>query len=315
MIRSLAFITAVSLVVILGISSEAVYSFDDSEDLCNSSLTSNIPQRTRNAISASSFITKVRELIGAKRDALIRKQIMSGNIPKFLRHLRPVTIRKKMQDGANTTITLCVMPDYLAVGSNRDYLRVPMGMKTAMSIAKRFGFVLPTPKIVDAIYAQADKHLVPRPMTPGSEMTSTEYYSQHNRLVEQQRRTKGIPLGSLLAGQKKDLVITNRLRNEPGRVAIYGWQRPDGKPIQPLSTVHAAEYADYSHGVRLVSTTAYVNGKKRSLYDLLADPRLASMLSKEGQIPNAQRLASGRPDITAIRLTAQQRDVVKNPGG
>ena len=148
-----------------------------------------------------------------------------------------------------------------------------------------------------------------------AEMTSTEYYSQHNRLVEQQRRAKNIPLGSLLAGQKKDLVITNRLRDKPGRVAIYGWQHPNGKPIQSLSTVHDAEYADYSHGVRLVSTTAYVNGKKRSLYDLLEDPKLASMISKEGGIPDAAQLVARKHNITANRLSAYQRQAYKSPRG
>ncbi len=315
MFRSLVLAAVIFFVVTLVVSPEAVYSFNDSEDLCKPSLTKNIPDRTRNAIGASRFIARAKAASGEKREAQILSQIMSGNIPNFLRRLRPVTIRKKMSDGNETRITLCVMPDYLAIGSNRDYLRVPMGMKTATTIAQRFGFVLPTPKIVDAIYAQADKRLTPRPMTPGSEMSSTKYYSQHNRMVEQQRRVKRIPLGALLAGQKKDLVITKRLRKNPGRVAIYGWQQPGGKPIQPLSTVHAAEYADYSHGVRLISATAYVNGKKRSLYDLLEDPKLASMLSKEGKIPNAARLASRRPGITAIRLTSHQRNSTHNSGG
>ncbi len=315
MFRNLIFIAAITAVGILIVSPITGYSFGDPEQICQSSLTKAIPSRTLGAMSASSFVAKVHESSGEKREKLIRSQVMSGNIPKFLRHLRPVTIKKRMPDGKVTAITLCVMPDYLAVGSDRDFLRVPMGLKTAKTIAQRFDFALPTPKIVDAIYDKADKHLTPKPMTPGPEMTSTEYYSQHNRIVEQQRRAKGIKLGTLLAGQKKDLVITKRLREKPGRVAIYGWQKPNGKPIQPLSTVHGAEYADYSHGVRLVSTTAYVNGKKRSLYDLLEDPKLASMLSKEGRIPNAERLSAVIDGISAKRLAAHQWRGKENPGG
>lgn len=315
MFRSLVFVAAISFVGILVISPIAGYSSNTPGSICQSSLTKAIPHRTMGAIDASSFVASAHQLSGEKREALILDQIFTGNIPGFLRHLHPVTIKKIMHNGAVTTITLCVMPDYLAVGSNRDFLRVPMGMKTAVSIAQRFDFALPTPKIVDAIYAQADKRLVPKPMTPGPKMTSTNYYSQHNRLVEQQRKAKGISLGSLLAGQKKDLVITNHLRDKPGRVAIYGWQHPDGKPIQPLSTVHSAEYADYSHGVRLISTTAYVNGKKRSLYDLLEDPKLAPMISKEGRIPNAEQLTSIKPDITTLRLIAHQWWTAKSPGG
>lgn len=315
MFRYLIFVAVISFVGILVVTPITGYSSNNPQRFCESSLTKAIPSRTSNAIGASSFVASVHESSGEKREAQILDQVMAGNIPRFLRRLHPVTIKKRMHGGAVTTITLCVMPDYLAVGSDRDFLRVPMGMKTAMSIAQRFDFALPTPKIVDAIYAQADRHLAPRPMTPGPEMTSTDYYSQHNRMVEQQRRARGIALGTLLAGQKKDLVITNRLRDEPGRVAIYGWQHPNGKPIQPLSTVHDAKYADYSHGVRLISTTAYVNGKKRSLYDLLEDPKLAPMLSEEGRIPDAEQLSAVIRGITSARMVAHQWLTSKSPGG
>ena len=93
----------------------------------------------------------------------------------------------------------------------------------------------------------------------------------------------------LVSGHKKDLVLTNRLSSAPGRVAIYGWHRPGGNPIQPLSTVHGAEYADYSHGIRLVSRTAFVNGQAVDLQDLLMDGTYAGLLNTDGPI--------GRPAI------------------
>lgn len=40
---------------------------------------------------------------------------------------------------------------------------------------------------------------------------------------------------ALLAGHKKDLVLTRRLVGRPDRVAIYDWHRLDGRPIHPLS--------------------------------------------------------------------------------
>ena len=321
MLRKFLIVAITAFVGALVIAPGAVYSSDGAvfvseEDVnfCKSSLTSSIPNRNRNAVGGSRFAARVHESSGQRRERLILNQVMSGNIPGFLRRLQPVTIEKNIRGVGKTTITLCVTSDYVAVGSDRDFLRVPMGMKAATTIAQRFGFALPTPKIVDAIYDQTDKHLTPEPMTPGPEMTSTEYYKQHNRMVEQQRRAKRVPLGSLVTGQKKDIVITNELRIKPGRVAIYGWQKSDGEPIQPLSTVHHAEYADYSHGVRLVSTSVYVNGDRRSLYDLLEDPKLASMLSKEGVIPNAIDLVSGKRSTTAKRLTGSNQLFGKRPG-
>ena len=40
-----------------------------------------------------------------------------------------------------------------------------------------------------------------------------------------------------------------KLYEFPDRVAIYGWHRPDGRPIQPLSTVHGFRYADRNNFV------------------------------------------------------------------
>jgi len=196
------------------------------------------------------------------------------------------------------------MPDYLAVGSNKDFLRVPMGLDAAMIIADQFDFVLPTTKMVDVIHSKADTRLRPKPLKPGRQMTSTSYFARHNKLVESQRQKKGLPLGMLMAGHKKDLVISNRMWKRSNRVAIYGWHYPNGKRIQPLSTVHGKGYADYSHGVRLVSTTVYVDGKRRSLYDLLGDRKLASIVSKEGRMRNANRLVASNRTASRSRMFA-----------
>ena len=70
--------------------------------------------------------------------------------------------------------------------------------------------------------------------------------------------------------------------------------RPNGRPIQPLSTVHGAEYADYSHGVRLVSQTAFLNGKPTDLADIMADRELAGVVTGEGPISDARGLMASQ---------------------
>jgi hypothetical protein len=175
-----------------------------------------------------------------------------------------------------------VTPDYLAIGSQADFIRIPMNYYTASKVAARFGFMLPTRRIVNAIYNQSEDHFTPQPLPPGPQMRSTVYYQRHNQKIRQQRCSRGIALGELVSGDKKDVVISNRLKRKPGRIAIYGWQKPDGKPIQPLSTVHGAGYADYSHGIRLVSEKVLIDGKLRSIYDILKDPETACLLSDEG---------------------------------
>lgn len=235
-----------------------------------------------------------------QREQAIRKELLAGDLPAFLRKLVPVQLRYQPPAGKPLTATVFVMPEYLAIGSDEDFLRIPMNLYTASAIASGMGFILPTRKIVDAIYQQAAVHFSPEPMTPGPEMRSTEYYRIHNEKIDAQARSLGVMLGDLVSGDKKDVVLTNLLKSNPGRIAIYGWHRLTGMPIQPLSTVHGACYADYSHGIRLVSDTVLVNGQPRSAYEVLQDPILAKVLSDEGPIASAHALIAQAAEQTCI---------------
>lgn len=257
---------------------------------CTTKLTDAIPQRAPGAPAGSAALEKLSNLGGSDRDRAIETQLLAGNVPGFLRDLVPVTFSGKGRDGAPLKVTICVMPDYLAVGSDHDFVRTPLGLPAAAQVALRFGFLLPTTRMVDAIYAQAQVRVAPRPMQAGSQMVSTAYLLRHNTTVDSQLGAEAGRVDELVAGQKKDLVLTNRLRAAPGKVAIYGWHRTNGRPIQPLSTVHQEGYADYSHGIRLVSATAFVNDQPVALTELLQDPTYAALLSKEGPIRAPERL-------------------------
>lgn len=219
-------------------------------------------------------------LSSADRDRAVVAELERGNIPSFLGHLAPVRLATNAFDGQAMAATIWVTPDYLAIGSDDDFLYVPLTYDSATLVADRFGSVLPTTRMVDAIYEQSAHHLTPAPLPAGPLMRSNLYLSKHQQRIDEQR--SGLPLGELISGHKKDLVLSNRLRQLPGRVAIYGWHRAPGHPIQPLSTVHGAQYVDYSHGVRLVSATVVVGGRPRSIYDALQDSRVARVLSREG---------------------------------
>jgi hypothetical protein len=247
-----------------------------------STLTKRIPKRPRSALTGSQFVDLVSQMDEHQREGVILRQLLEGNLPDFLRKLKPVNLQRRLDNGKLVNATIFVTPDYLAIGSHADFIRIPMNYYTASTVATRFGFILPTRKMVDAIYEQSAYHFTPQPMKPGLQMRSTAYYQQHNRKIARQRILRHIPLGALVAGHKKDVVITNRLSRMPGRVAIYGWHQSGGIPIQPLSTVHGAGYADYSHGIRLVSDVVLIDGKIRSVYEVLQEPRLASVLTDEG---------------------------------
>jgi len=259
---------------------------------CTKSLVKAVPTPPPLAATGTDFARRVADLDESARERLIADELLAGNIPSFLRALKPVRLQGALPSGRIVTITLCVMPDYLAIGSDRDFLRIPMRLSTALLVAGRYGFVLPTTRIVDAIYDQAEVQLAPQPLPAGDTMRSTAYYRTHDGLVRTQLEGRAAALGALVAGDKKDLVLTNRLRAAPDHIAIYGWHLSSGHPIQPLNLWHGARYADYSHGARLVSQIVLVNDMQRSLYDVMSDPKLAQIISGEGPIPFPRQLVN-----------------------
>lgn len=265
-----------------------------------------MPPRSAAALTGSQLAHRLGGLDDEAREEIIRTELLAGNIPQFMRRLRPVEMQSDL-DGESTRITVCVMPDYLAVGSDRDYLLVPLRLQTALTVADRYGFTLPTTAIVDAIYEQSAVHLAPRPLPASPAMRSTAYYLRSNALVRSQRAKLGAAPGALISGDKKDLVLTNRLWNNLERVAIYGWHTLDGHPIQPLSTVHGWHYVDYSHGVRLVSRQILVNDKPERLFAALQDPVTARVLSYEGAISRASDLIFRLAEAHVPRISALVR--------
>ena len=186
-------------------------------------------------------------------------------------------------------VVFWALPDYLAVGSTSDHFRMPLSPQTAQRIADRTGTSLPTPLMVDAIWAAAAVRLGPDSIPPTPEMTTVPVFERHEVRI---RARRGVhddhPMGSLVAGHKKDIVLTARLDGLDGHVAIYGWHKPDGRPIQPVYTGHTDRWVDYSHGVRLVARRLLIDGVEHDLLEVLRDPQLAWLLSDEGVIERAR---------------------------
>jgi hypothetical protein len=242
-------------------------------------------------MAGSRFVERIAALPLADRELQIATEILAGNVPQFLRKLRPVTTRA-VAEGRTNVATFLVTPDYLAIGSDEDYFLCPMTPLTAQRIADSIGCALPTRRMVDLIHAAAELKLTPLPIAPTTAMTSVPVFALHNAMVRTQRvgRLMTHPLGTLVAGHKKDVVVSKQLTNAPGKVAIYGWHKPDGKPIQPLYTGHTNSWVDYSQCVRLVPSALMVNQDSNTIAGVLRDPRLALLLSDEGVIPSSRYL-------------------------
>ena len=256
--------------------------------VCSDAQTLALRHRHASSLSGSAFAQSISDpsLTLEQRENKIFDEIKQGNVPKYIRHLSEI-IDTMMINGDQFIIKYWVLPDYIAIGSNEDFFYCPMTPMLAQRVANLTKAHLPTKKIVDEIYRHAVIKLVPKPIPPTPAMTTIPVFMAHNDTVRHQLQSMTVAHteGKLTAGNKKDIIISNQIygQNIP-RVVIYGWHTAEGKPIQPIYNKHKNTWADYSHGVRLVQDKMYVNGKRTTYQQILADPVISSLLSDEGTI-------------------------------
>ena len=163
-------------------------------------------------------MSRIRDLPLEEREEEIFLAAASGNIPGFLRET--VTLRGVFNDHNGTPHTLGyeVMPDYLAIGSDDDFCRIPMSPRTAQRLADLFGASLVTAQLSDHVWSQADLKLEPffyKPVGNANELVTK--FEEHNAQIEKQLAEAGGRHGQLVAGIKKDVIISSRIADRTGQ--------------------------------------------------------------------------------------------------
>jgi pimeloyl-ACP methyl ester carboxylesterase len=242
----------------------------------------NIPARDHDAETGSAFMRRINDLPLAEREEEIFKAAVSGNIPDFLRNT--ITLQGEFEDaeGVSHRVTFEVMPDYLSIGSDDDFCRIPMNPMTAQRLAYLFGASLLTARLSDFIYDHSEVKLTPFNYIPvGNANELVTKFVDHNAQVERQLAEAGGKHGQLVAGIQKDVILSVRIAERPDRVVIYGWHKSDGKPIQPVYNGHVWWYVDYSHGIRFINDQVLIDGKPALFSEIIKDPVLYKIFSNE----------------------------------
>ena len=249
--------------------------------------------RDEKALDGHGYIQKVQDMGFWEMEEETVKQILSGNMPSALKKFRKIKYNiyhierdsKGKEINKKYTVEMWVLPDYLAVGSDEDFVRMPMGPLAAQRVADSLYCSLPTTFLVDRIDEAAEGRIEIFPFRPvGDRNMKPLCFEDSNNAINALMRAKGLHFGLFVSGLKKDVVLTTRLENEPGferHVAIYGWHHPDGHPQQPLFIRHGNFYSDYSHGIRLIYRTIKIDGKEYDLRAVLEDPVLFHLVSDE----------------------------------
>lgn len=187
-----------------------------------------------------------------------------------------------------------------------DGVRVNVTAMLQQQIADIIGAMLPTPRIVDLIYMEADIVLQPMPMPITSSTVA---------MVDQSRKIDAAVVkvvgsidaakGRIVSTVGKTWVVANGLLTHPGMAENYGWHFRGatfgGKAwevnaslakdpvtgqylrlIQGEGWFHSSSHTDYSQNALFVLTKAELDGATVDINSILSDPSLAPLANHNG---------------------------------
>lgn len=241
-------------------------------------------------LAGSDFMRRADTTAFWALEDIIVETVTAGQVPDALRHFRKITFTTPVVDSVEILrkkhkVEMWVLPDYVAIGTNDDFVRMPMGPLAAQRIADALDCTLPTPFLVDRIAEASEGHVDIFPFRPlGNRNSQPIVFQDSNNAINAQFKAYGYEFGQFISGLKKDIVLTYKimtLTKYERNVAIYGWHHPDGRAQQPLFVRHGNFYVDYSHGVRLIYNKVKIDGMEYNIREILQSPELYRLLSDE----------------------------------
>ena len=241
-------------------------------------------------LAGSDFMRRADTTAFWTLEDIIVETVTAGQVPDALRHFRKITFTTPVVDSVEILrkkhkVEMWVLPDYVAIGTNDDFVRMPMGPLAAQRIADALDCTLPTPFLVDRIAEASEGHVDIFPFRPlGNRNSQPIVFQDSNNAINAQFKAYGYEFGQFISGLKKDIVLTYKimtLTEYERNVAIYGWHHPDGRAQQPLFVRHGNFYVDYSHGVRLIYNKVKIDGVEYNIREVLQSPELYRLLSDE----------------------------------
>lgn len=232
---------------------------------------------------------------GASRDAYILNKVRAGD---YQVDWRPVTMSAN-----GHTATFWVNGDALKV----DGVRVNVSATLQQQLADIIGARMPTARIFDAMYTQADIRILPMPRQ--IVMTTAAMIDQNNKIDAALARAVGsaeAAQGKLIGGISKTWLLDKNFEKS-AQAVNYGWHFPGStfqtkaweasetgakdpssgqaqRLIQGRGTVHNSQHQDYSQDAYFVLNKATLDGQTVALDDILTNPELAPLASHQGAL-------------------------------
>lgn len=287
-------------------------------------------------ITGTQAAKRLEKLTGVARDKAVLEMVDNGDVPRYIRKdwWKWVEVRRN-----GHTLRYLVAPDYFAVGTDDDPLRVPVRPETLQAIAEHYDAIIPSRRMIRDIEAAADTHIAfldvkgaPHKI-PLDKITTWEAVIAANDMANDALEKEGVSPGDgIVIGYKKAVVsapdqdgshvyIVGGNCNLPGGkgcAKYHGVPAYDDK-IQPPMNGHGVYWVDDSHGGVLVSTHgAKLDGKDVDLVDevfMSDDPKIRELVNDHGvkfrpefpnKGPNAVTKYSIGPTGTTVTTTTKK---------
>lgn len=214
-----------------------------------------------------------------------------------------------------------VAEDALSLGEPDDFFRCNFTYAASQHICDALGLVLPTSKMVDLVYSQAENVCEPRIQAPSAAMSSTNAMVKHSSDINRLLDGKG---SGLTCNVGKWWVISKEAFALPSRAVNYGWFS-NSSPYrsanglrhvwQPVSTAHNFYHRDYSQVLVPVWKEMLVDGVVVPIEYVISNPELCRMISYDGPLSSMHHpglrvwtpVGAVEPltcDVASVRLSA-----------
>ena len=123
------------------------------------------------SLTGWNFMLQADKMEFWKLEDYIAQTILEGNVPSPMKSFRKIVFRTAVVDSVEVlskphTIEMWVLPDYLSIGTDESFVRMPMGPLAAQRIADSLHCILPTTYLVDRIAEASEGHLDIFPFRP-----------------------------------------------------------------------------------------------------------------------------------------------------
>jgi len=301
-------------------------------------------------MKGSEFVATVKNVRGPQLSRMALQAMFDEETPNFLDDRREC-FTEAIIDGGYYRCDYEVMPNYLAIGTDDDFVTWPLSIVDLQEYCDHAPIAwtgagggtvnewfIPPKKIVFTTWVFSDCKIVPQAFGAMATMTWPETILAEQERINGAMERNGCLLRAFVRAKKAYITAPNvKMEGGPngnGTLHFTGWysfdpiipeERTvgtlDGKLVYAVQAGdeiggkigHEPEYFDYSHGCDLVYHEVLINGERFTFDEVCSHPKLCVLVSDQG--PFNPRYPNVGTSVSPARKTSRMPAAAQVPAG